>query len=566
MRAELNGRAVLVYEAQARGGLAVVSYSPALGCGPKAAGDRPAITTRDQVHPIEPGMPLAEALALHQWASLRRSAKRGGMLSSRARSIHLEAYDPLADRLALVQLAQWCHQFSPTVGLEESARPESLLLDIGKVSERFGGERALAYQLARSLAQRRFRARLAVADSVGAAWGLAHYGRLAPIEPTHDDPKHDDRAVSASRLVIAPHGRMPEVLADLPIAALRLDTKAQDDLGQLGVERVEQLAVLPRAGLATRFGHALLRRLDEALATTAEVITPCRLPAELEASWLFETPTSRQDEIQYVLGELLPRLTGPLALQRRGVLQLAVRLDCQESEPCHVTLRLFRPSVSSRHLLDMFRLRLETIQLGGPVTAIHLAVTASDRLQFEQQTLFAAESHQTDPRHLAQVVDRLTHRLGREAVLQPLFLADAQPEYACQYLPLTDHRDAGKSSLRAVGKQRPTGRAKKKPTSKNQPWFFTPPASQARPTRLFMPPIALHNVAVATDGTPLVFHYRASSQRVVQAWGPERIETGWWRTRLVRRDYYRVETTLAERYWLFRCLTENRWFLQGAFD
>ncbi len=126
-------------------------------------------------------MSLAEALALHQWAGLRRSSKRGGRRPDRAESIHLKAHDPLADRLALVQLAQWCQQFSPIVGLEEATCPESLLLDIGKVSERFGGEQALAHEVAGSLAQRRFHARLAVADSVGAAWGLAHYGRLSPI-------------------------------------------------------------------------------------------------------------------------------------------------------------------------------------------------------------------------------------------------------------------------------------------------------------------------------------------------------------------------------------------------
>ena len=90
--------------------------------------------------------------------------------------------------------------------------------------------------------------------------------------------------------------------------------------------------------------------------------------------------------------------------------------------------------------------------------------------------------------------------------------------------------------------------------------------SQPRPTRLYLPPIALHAVAVAPDGAPLGFHYQGHEQQVAQAWGPERIETGWWRTRLVRRDYYRVETTAAERYWLFRCLSKNRWFLQGAFD
>ncbi len=361
---------------------------------------------------------------------------------------------------------------------------------------------------------------------------------------------------------------MSQVLADLPIAALRLDVKALDHLGQLGVERVEQLMALPRAGLATRFGHSLLRRLDEALAATAEVITPCRLPAELGTAWQFESPTSRRDEIELVLAKLLSQLTNPLAAQRRGVLQLVCRLDAEATEPCPVVLRLFRPTVSVQHLLDMFCLRLETIRIEQPLTAIRLAVTASDRLDFEQQTLFAVESHQIDPRHLAQAVDRLTHRLGREAVLQPLFLPDAQPEYACQYLPLTDARDAGRrnESRRQIARaknrrpaQKPLVKDRRSATISGQT-DATLHASDCRfAHRRRGGQRRCHFVSLG-------FHSQGSRQQIAAAWGPERIETGWWRSRLVRRDYYRVETAKAEHFWLFRCLRENRWFLQGTFD
>ena len=135
-----------------------------------------------KAHRIEPGMSLAEALALHQWASLRRrfAARRHAFQRVPARFIWKRTIHwPIA--------WHWCNWPSgvsssvPSWGWKRHIRPESLLLDIGKVSERFGGERALAEQVARSLAERRFYARLAVADSVGAAWGLAHYGRLSPI-------------------------------------------------------------------------------------------------------------------------------------------------------------------------------------------------------------------------------------------------------------------------------------------------------------------------------------------------------------------------------------------------
>jgi protein ImuB len=53
---------------------------------------------------------------------------------------------------------------------------------------------------------------------------------------------------------------------------------------------------------------------------------------------------------------------------------------------------------------------------------------------------------------------------------------------------------------------------------------------------------------------------------LAQHWGPERIETAWWRGRSVRRDYYRVETAEGSRYWLFRRLTDGQWFLHGEFE
>jgi protein ImuB len=53
--------------------------------------------------------------------------------------------------------------------------------------------------------------------------------------------------------------------------------------------------------------------------------------------------------------------------------------------------------------------------------------------------------------------------------------------------------------------------------------------------------------------------------RIVQAHGPERIETAWWRGPSVRRDYYVVETESGERFWVFRRLKDGDWFFHGMF-
>ena len=73
-------------------------------------------------------------------------------------------------------------------------------------------------------------------------------------------------------------------------------------------------------------------------------------------------------------------------------------------------------------------------------------------------------------------------------------------------------------------------------------------------------------VALAPEGAPARFRWRYGEYVVGRAWGPERIETGWWRGRYVRRDYYRVETHRGERYWLFRRRSDGCWFLHGAFE
>ncbi len=78
-------------------------------------------------------------------------------------------------------------------------------------------------------------------------------------------------------------------------------------------------------------------------------------------------------------------------------------------------------------------------------------------------------------------------------------------------------------------------------------------------------PVRLAAISIAPEGPPVQFRLEGCDHRVTRVWGPERIETGWWRSRCVRRDYYQVETHGGERFWLFRELTSGTWFLHGEF-
>ena len=84
--------------------------------------------------------------------------------------------DPEADRRLLEAIADWCDRYTPLVGLDP---PDGLLLDVTGCAHLFGGEAALARDLVTRLAQQGLRARVAVADTVGCAWGVARYGKPA---------------------------------------------------------------------------------------------------------------------------------------------------------------------------------------------------------------------------------------------------------------------------------------------------------------------------------------------------------------------------------------------------
>jgi protein ImuB len=529
-------------------------------------------------------MPLAEATAVLQMRSAERRS-----------AFHLEPHDPLADWLALEQLAEWCQRFSPTVGIEPSPRPDTLLLDISGLAPLFGGEEALADEALDAFSGRGLLVRIALAGTIGAAWARAHFAENADCGLRIAEGEESSKCgVRSSEFGVRGQGtnsasRNPQsAFSSLPIAALRLPEETVVTLAGLGLRRIGQVAALPREMLSSRFGPELLRRLDQASGKLPEVIVSHRPPPEFVASWPFETPCERREALELALKSLVQQLAGRLAPRREGALELHCRLECPD-EPVPLTLGLFRPSASADHLWDLLRLRLESVRLSGPVSSLRLEIVSTAPLEFQQQELFLPDRWREAPRHLAGLVDRLSSRLGRAAVLRPVVMSDAQPEFACVYLPWTGRLVRSPTTGRGRESFLPADRVSYRPSVSSRQKRLPTPSRSRRTKRsephhapYFSPgrPLCLHppmplEVALSASGadagsfghgTPVQFCLADRRYRVRRSWGPERIETGWWRTGLVRRDYYLVETADATRYWIFHQLSTGQWFLQGEFE
>ena len=161
------------------------------------------------------------------------------------------------------------------------------------------------------------------------------------------------------------------------------------------------------------------------------------------------------------------------------------------------------------------------------------------------------EAHEGErERNLADLLDRLSARLGPRRVTRLEFIDTHIPEFAVAAIP---------ASARMAPRVRPALLLEEKETP-------------SRPLRLFERPELIEAIAEIPDGPPLRFKWRRVLHEIAAIEGPERIAAEWWRrTDALTRDYFRAEDTQGRRFWLYREGLYGRetirakWFLHGLF-
>lgn len=470
-----------------------------------------------------------------------------GMAVAQARAqvpdIVLEPADPAGDRADLARLALVAaRRWSPLTALSGD---DGLFLDITGTAHLFGGEARLARRIVRLLARIGFTARIAIADSAGAAWALARFGR------------------AEDGIAICPTGTHEAALAALPIAALRADQAAIELLRRLGIERIGQLVAMPRAPLARRFGAALVTRLDQALGCRDEPLDPV-IPVEAVAvTQRFAEPIATAEAIEHWLGVLIPQLVTALAEAGRGARVVELVADRIDGVPQRLRIGLARPSRDGAHLLRLIVRRIEEIAPGFGIDALALHVRRADPLGPQPFAERLEEERATD---LAPLVDALANRIGDRRLWRSRPVESEVPERSVASAPPLDPPPPAATRLK-VDDVRQLDRSPER-----HPWHHRWP----RPVRLLRRPEQLdHVIAELPDQPPRRFSWRGEMHRVVRADGPERVQGEWWRRASERhgvRDYFQVEDEAGQRFWLFRRGDGERgetgdlaWFMHGAF-
>lgn len=453
--------------------------------------------------------------ATNQVAEMRGVSN--GMVLADARAIvpDLEVLDDKPDvpEQLLKRLGEWCIRFSPVVAIDP---PDGLILDSTGCSHLWGGDSLYTEYIKQRLNKRGYDVRVAMADTIGVAWGVARFAN----EP----------------LVIPPDCHT-EALLDLPPEGLRLEEAVVDRLHKLGLHQVRQFITIPRSSLRRRFGQQFIMRLDTALGNELETLHPIVPVEPYEERLPSLEPIITATGVEIALNQLLETLCQKLQHDQKGLRQAVFTCYRVDGKITETGISTSRPSHSARHLFKLFEINLQSIDPGLGIELFILKAPVVENHLPCQEKMWEGSAGLKDMR-LAELIDRLTVKVGPQAVSR--YLPDEH------YWPERSFRKA--SSL-----------------EENLALEWS--KDKLRPLHLLSRPERIEVSAPIPDYPPMLFRYKGKVHNIVKADGPERIEREWWLEQGQHRDYYRVEDEEGQRYWLFRAGhyddSNYQWYLHG---
>ncbi len=482
-------------------------------------------------------------------AAARAGGVRPGdvLAKAQARMPTLAAHvaDAEADVAALTRLASWAGRYTPLVSIDP---PDGLWLDTTGCDHLHGGETAMLADLRARVEQAGYAVRAAVADTPGCAHAVARHA-TPPV-------------------TVVPAGLAATIAAldGLPIEALRLTDTARYAARRIGIDRIGTLRAqvgreqvgrdqverggIGRGPLARRLGAGVVHRLDQALGHAEEPLTPL-LPAEAIAHRLsFAEPLGTADSLAAAVALLVEAVCGQLERAGQGALRLDLIYQAMDQSVQAVRVGTARPTRAIAHLTRILVATIDRIEAERGIERIHLVASLTDTLVPTQTNGMGANDAS-----VAELVDRLTARLGIWSVWRSIVVARALPERSVARLPPL--------GMAATGRLRPS-----------------PPPH--RPLRLLDPPQPIDVMALLPDHPPALFIWRRQRHRIRRADGPERLVAPWWPDVngvgctdgpvWTVRDYYTVEDEAGLRYWVMRNgdgvhpeTGDLSWFLHGLY-
>ncbi|MBL4631886.1 MAG: DNA polymerase Y family protein [Paraglaciecola sp.] len=292
-----------------------------------------------------------------------------------------------------------------------------------------------------------------------------------------------------------------------------LTTKAVVKLQRVGVHNIQGLFKIPLADIAKRFD--------------IEVVTYIgKLTTEIPHPVDFFHPKTSFDRVIELLYDIenIQILQAPLSqllhtleqfLKTRDLLTqtLVFTLSQRDEKSIELNIHSQQGEYLAKYWAALISLKLENVTLSAPVFAIRLRVENTYIRTPDESDLFAGKQGRLSR---LQLISVLQAKLGEQAVSTLVLTDDYRPEQIIQ-----------------------TSKQLAKPLQNAALYAL-------RPSFLLTPPQRLQ-------------------EKVSIAYGPERIETGWWDAKPITRDYFIARNRQGQWYWIFKT-PKGEWYLHGVFS
>ncbi len=383
------------------------------------------------------------------------------------------------------------------------APPDAVLLEISTSLRLFGGAGVIEATVRSGLARLGFQALTAFAPTPLAA-----------------------RWFARSATPPGPAAAWLDRLDTLPLAVLADGTDVRGDtlelLHGIGLATLGEVRRLPAAGLARRQAQAVLAASARARGEHPDPKAWFVAPPQFEREITLPAPTSHTEPLLFAARRLFASLSGWLQGQHAAVDRCRLSLLHEHASDTVLEIVTGRPSRDEARLVMLAREHLAALSLPAEVAGLRLSADNPASLAPRPDDLFGDPARAGESAML--LLDRLRARLGNGTVRQ--------------FEPHADHRPESAWHMTGAEGAR---RARSAPADRVQ-------AHTTRPLWLLRAPRRLDPHAFSLLGEA------------------ERIESGWWDERDIRRDYYLARGPDDALWWVFRELDPpGHWYVHGYF-
>lgn len=320
----------------------------------------------------------------------------------------------------------------------------------------------------------------------------------------------------------------------VPLAQLSLPSHVCTMLTQLDVKTVGSLLQLPRGALRERFGKEVTNLVRNALGSDWPPLQPWQYEEPLTTSVDLETPEDNQTRLVFLFRRLLPPLLRRLHTQQRAVTELQWTLTLDDHTHHDNQLRPAAPTLDEAQLIDLIRVRLDTLNLTSGVTRVKLSLDSCEANE-EQLQLFSHVGRR-DYEAANRALARVRAAFGAHSVVRARIRAGHLPEAQFVWEPI---EKIAQSHPRTVTE------------------YVLVRRLLTQPFTLLSPPRQLRNEGWLIAGAEL--------GAVTQVTGPFLITGGWWQ-RTIEREYAYVETQRGDLLWVYFDRRRRQWLLQGRVE